>query len=69
MDQLVNEVAQKTGLPQDQAKQAVDAVISTLKQQLPAPIAGELDTLLAGGDVSTNVGNLAGELGGLLGKH
>ena len=64
MDELIKLVAKKTGLPQDKAKVAVDTVINFLKKKLPPTIAGQLDTLLAGGNLSDN---LTKGLGGLLG--
>ena len=64
MDELVELVAQKTGLPKEQAKVAVDTVIDFLKDKLPGPAGVQLDTLLEGGDIS---GMMSG-LGGLLGK-
>jgi nucleoid DNA-binding protein len=39
MEELYNLVVQKTGLPKEQAKMAVDTVIGFLKTKLPAPIA------------------------------
>ena len=39
MDQLVNAVMQKTGMPREQAEQAVNTVLGFLKERLPAPIA------------------------------
>ncbi len=63
MNELVNLVAQKTGLPQDKAKVAVDTVLNYLKQKLPAPIAAQIDAALSG-----NVGDVAKGLGGMLGK-
>lgn len=65
MDELVKLVVQKTGLPPDQAKQAVTVVIDFLKQKLPAPVAGQLDAVLAGGALPPD---LATGLGGLFGK-
>jgi hypothetical protein len=64
MDELVNLVAKKTGLSPDMAKTAVTLVINFIKQKLPAPIASQIDTVLAGGSVNP----LAGGLGGMLGK-
>jgi hypothetical protein len=66
MNELINLVAQKTGLPQDKAKLAVDTVINFLKTKLPSSIAGQLDALLAGGGLPDN---LAQGLGGLLGGN
>lgn len=70
MDELIAEVAQRTGLPADKARAAVEAVIAQLKQRLPGPIASELDALVQGGgaQLSGGLGGLAGELGGLFGK-
>lgn len=64
MDELIKLVAQKTGLPQDKAKVAVDTVINFLKTKLPPSVAGQLDALLAGGNLPDN---LTKDLGGLLG--
>jgi len=64
MDELVKLVVQKTGLPEAQAKQAVEVVIGFLKAKLPAPVAGQIDGLLAGGAAD----NVAQGLGGLFGK-
>jgi hypothetical protein len=68
MDELVQLVSQKTGLSEEKAKQAVDTVLGYLKQNLPGPIAGQLDKALSGsGDV--DVEGLAQSLGGMLGKQ
>jgi hypothetical protein len=68
MDELVKLVAEKTGLPEETAKVAVETVIGYLKDKLPGPIAGQIDNVLGGAGVSQNVGGLAKGLGGLLGK-
>ena len=68
MDELINLVVQKTGISNEQARMAVDTVLDFLKSKLPAPMAGQVDSLLAGGDVMTNLGGLDGGLGGLFGK-
>ena len=64
MDQLVNAVMQKTGLPREQAEQAVNTVLGFLKERLPAPVAAQIDTALGGGQL----GDVAKGLGGLLGR-
>jgi hypothetical protein len=64
MDELVKLVTQKTGISDDQARAAVETVLGFLKQKLPAPIAGQIDSLLAGGsmpDLSKGVGGLFGK--------
>ncbi|MBE0410224.1 MAG: DUF2267 domain-containing protein [Anaerolineales bacterium] len=64
MEELVKLVSKKAGIPEAQAKTAVETVIKFLKQKLPAPIAGQVDTILAGGKVD----DLTKGLGGLLKK-
>jgi hypothetical protein len=65
MDELVKLVSQKTGISQEQAKMAVTTVMGFLKDKLPAPIAAQLDGVLGGGGLPTD---LAKGLGGLLDK-
>ena len=65
MDELVKMVADKVGISEAQAKQAVEMVMEFLKDKLPEPIAGQLDAVLEG-DVS-GLGDLAGGLGKLFG--
>lgn len=66
MNELINLVSQKTGLPPDKAKVAVDTVLNFLKSKLPPNLAGQLDKIAAGGDASNNP---LGDLGGLFGKQ
>jgi hypothetical protein len=83
MDELISAVSTRTGLSQDQARSAVDAVLGLLKSRLPAPLASRLDGLVggsagasadsSGGETSsTESGGLASEatamLGNLFGK-
>ena len=65
MDELVKQVAQKTGLSQDQARAAVQVVVDYLKKKLPAPVAGQIDTVLQGGG---GLADAAKGLGGMFGK-
>lgn len=67
MDELVKLVSEKTGLPEDKARQATETVISYLKDHLPDPIAGQIDKALGGGSV--DVEGLAKGIGGMLGKR
>jgi hypothetical protein len=63
MNELVTLVAQRTGLSQEDAQKAVEAVIDILKQKLPAPLANHLDAFLTGGTSAT-----AGEFGAAAGE-
>jgi hypothetical protein len=71
MDQLVSQVAQRTGISNDQAKQAVTMVVDFLKQRLPAPIASQVDAALSGQGSSGMAGEAekaVGSLGGMFGN-
>lgn len=76
MDELVDAVVQKTGLSQEDAQKAVQAVIDMLKSKLPSPIAGHLDSFLSGGssgELNTLKGEaenlIKGKLGGIFGGN
>jgi hypothetical protein len=64
MDELVDLVVKKTGISEKQAQMAVETVIKFLKDKLPDPIAGQLDTILEGGSVDSLLGGLGNLLGG-----
>jgi hypothetical protein len=69
MEELIKQVAAKTGISEDQARTAVTTVLGFLKTKLPAPIAGQIDNVIGGGEGSTGGGlsDLASKAGGLLG--
>jgi hypothetical protein len=64
MEELVNIVAQKTGLSEDKARAAVDTVIDHLKSKFPQLSAEHLESTAGEG----RSGSLSEKLGGLLGK-
>ncbi len=66
MDELINQVSEKTGLAPAQAKVAVDTVLDFLKDRLPEPVAGQIDAVLEGGGDLTS--GLGGALAGMFGK-
>ena len=71
MNELINQVVQRTGIPEDKAKMAVETVLGFLKTKLPAPIAGQIDSVVGGGGGESSAGGLgdvAGTLGGMFGK-
>lgn len=47
MNELVQIIMQKTGLPQDKAQEIVDTVVSHFKSNLPAALGGHFDSCLA----------------------
>ena len=66
MEELVKLVADKVGISEAQAQQAVETVLAFLKDKLPEPIAGQVEAALEG-DLS-GLDDLVGGLGGLFGK-
>jgi hypothetical protein len=69
MDSIIAEVVQRTGIPEDKARMAVQVVIGQLEKQLPAPLAAQLRSHLSGGGTGgSGPGDLAKGLGGMFGK-
>ncbi len=46
MDELVKLVQQRTGLPEDKARLAVDTVVNYLEGRMPGPLAGQVEAAL-----------------------
>jgi hypothetical protein len=67
MDELINQVAQRTGLAPDKARTAVDTVLGFLKNKLPAPVASQLDGALSGGSAG-GMADAAKSAGGMFGN-
>ena len=65
VDELVKMVSQKTGLPDDKARIAVQIVVDYMKKKLPGPVAGQIDSVLQGGG---GLADAAKGLGGMLGR-
>ena len=69
MDELFNLVVQKTGLPPEVAKIAVQTVLDYMKQKRPPSVAGQIDALAGvSGDSSGPADVAKNVLGGILGK-
>jgi hypothetical protein len=73
MDELIKLVVAKTGISESMAKVAVETVLSFVKTKLPAPLAGQLEGLLAGSGLASaaaglDLGSIGGALGGLFDK-
>jgi len=76
MDELINLITEKTGIPPDVAKPAAEVVIGFLKQKLPAPVGSQIDSVLgmqapsgaASQEGQQEAGGLGHMLGGLFGK-
>lgn len=52
MDDIVQAVAKKTGLPEAQAKMAVETVMDVIKERLPEPFGGQVEAMLNDADTS-----------------
>jgi hypothetical protein len=48
IEELVQKLSQKTGLPPDKAEEVVNLVVSHLKDKLPAVLSSALDSHLSG---------------------
>jgi hypothetical protein len=73
MDEIVKQVATRAGISEDQARTAVTTVLGFLKDRLPAPIGGQLDSLTsqgaaAAGDAGDIASDLASKVGNIFGK-
>ncbi len=72
MEQLVSQLAQRLGLSNEQALEAVTMVVGYLKEQLPAPLAAQVDGVLGGNPpagVVDQAQQMLGNLGGMFGKE
>jgi hypothetical protein len=65
MEELINQVAQRTGLAPDKARTAVETVLGFVKSRLPPAIATQLDSALAGGGTGGGAGGLTDAAKGL----
>ena len=67
MDELVKAIADRTGLPENQARQAAETAVSFIKERLPDSISSQVDKLLEGEGISgadTLIKGLGSMLGG-----
>lgn len=63
MSDLINEVTQKTGLPQEKAEAFVDIVVKYIENKLPSSVAGQVDNALHDREGSGLKDKLASVLG------
>ena len=77
MDELIKQVSERSGISEAQARTAVETVVGFIKERLPAPLAGHVDSTLnsqagaigTGIDaVSDRAGDMFAGLGGMFGK-
>jgi hypothetical protein len=68
VDELAKLLSEKTGLSEEMAKIAVEAGVGNLEDNLPAPIASQVGSVLSRIGAKTDLGDLAQGLGSMLGK-
>jgi uncharacterized protein (DUF2267 family) len=66
MNELIEQLKSRVGLDDMKANSAAQTVIEFLKQRLPAPIASQVDSALAGGG---SMEGMKDALGGVFGKR
>lgn len=66
MDELVKQIAARTGISEAQAKQAVEMTLAFVKDKLPEPYGSQLDAVLEG-DLG-GLGSITGGLASMFGK-
>jgi nucleoid DNA-binding protein len=72
MEILIQQITERTGISDSQARQAVEMVTNYLKSQLPSPVAAQIDSLLSGQDsqnMTDQAQQMLGNLGGIFGKQ
>ena len=68
MEELAKAIAAQTGIPEPQAQQAAEVAIKFIKERLPEPLAGQLETALENPEMLENAENLFNLGKGLFGK-
>ncbi len=68
MNERVDLVVKKTGIPAATAPQVIGVVMDFLKKKLPAPIAAQLDGLISGRGDAKKAEDMLGGLGSMFGK-
>lgn len=73
MNELIQRVVDRTGLPEDKARMAADTVLGFLKEKLPGPVGAHIDGLMngggsGGGGLADKAAGMGGSLGGMFGN-
>jgi hypothetical protein len=59
MNEIINLVMERAGIPADKSKIAVDTVLGFLKNKLPPQFAGQIENALAGGAATNAASGIA----------
>jgi hypothetical protein len=63
MEEIIQTITEKTGISDDQARQAAQVTVEYIKSKIPPMFATQLDRLLEGGGSSTGGGLLGSVFG------
>jgi hypothetical protein len=67
VDDIIQQLAERTGLPIDQAGKALEGLLSILKERLPGGLGEQVAALLSGQGGDNPLAGLVGGLGDMLG--
>ncbi len=59
MEELIQRIQDRTGIPADKAREAADAAVGFIKEKLPEPISSKLDDFISGN--ADSIGDFAGD--------
>jgi hypothetical protein len=68
MNELVDLVVKKTGIPAATAQTVVNTVLDFLKKKLPAPVASQIDGLMSNSDNVKKAEGMLGNVSSMFGK-
>ncbi|MDO8301017.1 hypothetical protein [Lacisediminimonas sp.] len=70
MNEIIQRLMERTGLPQDKAMSAVETVLGFLKEKLPGPVASQIDSVMGGSQAdSSGISGIASGIGDMFGKR
>lgn len=69
MNEIIQRLIDRTGLPEDKATTAVETVVGFLKEKLPGPVASQIDNVTSGEspDVAEKLSGMGAKLGDMFG--
>jgi hypothetical protein len=69
MEELIKMVTNKVGISEEQAKSAVETVVSFIKDKMPGGIGSQVESFISGhsGGLGNVVDSIKDKVGGLLG--
>lgn len=69
MNEIIQRLVERTGLPEDKAAAAVETVIGFLKEKLPPQIASQIDSFTSGDSgMAEKLGGMGSSFGGMFGN-